>query len=420
MIEALAIVTGLTLTFLVVVVVHELGHFWAARCVGVVPETFSIGFGATLWSRRSRSGALWRIALVPLGGYVRFVGDENAASMSMVPKGPALPGSLRSASRLRQSLVVVSGPAANVLLAIALMSCVPLLSGVTAYPWVVDRMGTDLAWGGLRRGDTVLQVGSITIRPDSLPGDVLAAQADRSVIPYRVRRDGTELTVMGPRQDLPLIGLVAPGSPADRAGLETGDLVVLFDGEPLSNWSDLRERVARSAGRSMDAEVRRGHRIVRTSLNPKMQGGQWIIGVGSAPLFTLAKVRPSAIEALSQGIMQSLTILERTASGLARSVFGQGDVCALDGPLAIGRVAGQAIQLGAESFLTFIAVISLGLGLLNLLPIPTLDGGHLLLLGLEGATGRPVGKRVQAVLFISGVTMIVFLMLSATIGDLTC
>ena len=151
-----------------------------------------------------------------------------------------------------------------------------------------------------------------------------------------------------------------------------------------------------------------------------MSGGRWLIGVANAPLFTLAQETPSLGDALTSGWTQTVDLLSGMVVGLTASTVGEGAPCALDGPLAIGQAAGQAIQLGPVVFLTFMAVISLGLGVLNLLPIPILDGGHLLTLAVEALTGRPMGKRLQAVLFIGGVTLIVFLMLTATINDLGC
>jgi len=153
---------------------------------------------------------------------------------------------------------------------------------------------------------------------------------------------------------------------------------------------------------------------------PGQSDGRWLIGVGGLPLFSLATERPGLGEAVQSGISRSWDLLANLVTGLAGSLTGQNDSCDLDGPIQIASVAGQAIQLGPETFLLFLAVISLGLGVLNLLPVPILDGGHLMLLGYEGATGRPLGKKMQAVLFIGGVTVIVFLMLTATVNDLTC
>lgn len=420
MIDILAIVLGLIVTFLTVVIVHELGHFAAARMVGVKPEVFSVGFGRTLWSREDRRGVNWRIAALPIGGYVRFVGDENAASLSTVPDGPPVAGSLRAVSKLRQSIVVIAGPLANVILTVALLSAVPMFKGVTAYPWTIDTVAPLEASTGLQIGDTLRQVGDFAIAPDTPLGAVLAAQGDEATIAYRYIRDGLELEASGPRLDLPMIGMVNPGSPSDRAGLMVGDLITSIDDQPIDRWSDLQAAVAASEGKTLDLSIQRRSQEITLELASELHNGQWLIGVGSAPYYTLQTETPSPVAALGEGFDQSWALLQRTVGGLAMSLFGQGDPCALDGPVAISRVAGQAIQLGPEVFLTFLAVISLGLGLLNLLPIPIFDGGHLLMLVIEGATGKATGKRLQAVLFIAGVTLIVFLMLTATINDLRC
>lgn len=420
MIGALAVLVGLIVTFLVIVVVHELGHYWAAKAVGVKPEVFSVGFGKTLWSRTSRSGVVWRIAAFPLGGSVRFVGDENAASLSTMPDGPALPGSLRAASKPRQAIVVFAGPLANFVLTVLLLSIVPLVKGETAYPWTVDSVALPEAISGLETGDELLAIGATPIRPETTQDEISAALTGMSSVTYLVRRDGKQQVATGPRYDLPLLGFIAPDSPAEAAGFRVGDYIKSIDADPVTSWSDLQSKIARSEGQTLEVGFARGEEFAMVDLTPKAQDDRWLIGVGGAPLYTLKTATPSLGTALDSGVRQTWALLKTTTVGFAASVVGKGDPCALDGPLAIGRVAGQAIQLGADVFLTFMAVISLGLGLLNLLPIPILDGGHLLMLGVEGATGRQVGKRLQAVLFIGGVTLIAYLMLTATINDLVC
>ncbi|KJZ17905.1 RIP metalloprotease RseP [Loktanella sp. S4079] len=420
MIDFFAIIFGVILTFLIVVVIHELGHFFAARLVGVKPEIFSVGFGKPIWSRKDRHGIIWQVSRIPAGGFVRFVGDENAASLSSMADGPVVAGSLKAASKPAQAFVAIAGPFANVIFTVAALSILPLISGVTAYPWTVSSVIASSDETGLRVGDKVVSVGGEVITSQDTLGSLLSRLPSTSELTYQIERDGVLSEEIAPRPDLPLIGTVGPQSPAADAGLQTGDLITSIDAEMVHAWSDLQRIVSASEGVPMTFVFDRNGSTMTAEIAPRRSDGRWLIGVGGLQLFTLTSERPSLVDAFQSGVSRSWGLLSNLVTGLAGSLTGQNDSCDLDGPIQIATVAGQAIQLGPETFLLFLAVISLGLGVLNLLPVPILDGGHLMLLGYEGATGRALGKKMQAVLFIGGVTVIVFLMLTATVNDLTC
>ncbi|MEJ8563403.1 RIP metalloprotease RseP [Yoonia sp. GPGPB17] len=420
MIDILAVFFGIILTFLIVVVIHELGHFFTARMVGVKPEIFSVGFGKPIWSRTDRHGIIWQVSRIPAGGYVRFIGDENAASLSSVADGPVIAGSLKAASKTAQAFIAIAGPLANVIFTVVALSVLPFMSGVTAYPWTVANVTHSSDVTGLRVGDQLVAVANEEITSQDTLGSLLSRLPSNSEVVYQIERDGVLRAEIAPRPDLPLIGNVADGSAAADAGLQPGDLLKTIDGEPVHAWSDLQRIVAASDGDPMTFIYDRNGSEMTAQIAPRQSDGSWLVGVGGLPLFTLATERPGIGEAVQSGVSRSWDLLTNLVTGLAGSLTGQNDSCDLDGPIQIASVAGQAIQLGPETFLLFLAIISLGLGVLNLLPVPILDGGHLMLLGYEGATGRPLGKKIQAVLFIGGVTVIVFLMLTATVNDLTC
>ncbi|WP_159087033.1 RIP metalloprotease RseP [Loktanella sp. Alg231-35] len=420
MIDIFAVFFGVILTFLIVVVLHELGHFFAARLVGVKPEIFSVGFGKPIWSRKDRHGIIWQVSRIPAGGYVRFVGDENAASLSSVADGPVIDGSLKAASKSAQAFVAIAGPLANVIFTVVALSVLPFMSGVTAYPWTVAHVTLSSDVTGLRVGDQIVAVADADIQSQDTLSSVLTGLPAHSEVTYQIVRDGSPRAELAPRPDLPLIGNVAVGSAAFEAGMQAGDLLQTIDGQTVNAWSDLQRIVAASNGDPMTIVYDRQGVPMTTQITARQSDGRWLIGVGGLPLFTLATERPAFGDAVQSGVSRSWDLLTNLVTGLAGSLTGQNDSCDLDGPIQIASVAGQAIQLGPETFLLFLAIISLGLGVLNLLPVPILDGGHLMLLGYEGATGRPLGKKMQAVLFIGGVTIIVFLMLTATVNDLTC
>ena len=420
MIDILAIILGCILTFVIVVVVHELGHLFAARLVGVRAEIFSVGFGRPIWQRRDRSGLLWQVTAIPAGGYVRFLGDENAASMTTAPDAPAQPGSLRSVSKRAQAFVAVAGPAANLIFTALLLMAVSWMGGQTAHPWKVAQAADLSSVSELQTGDLILSVDGRAIDLSVDSPAALSGLPASSALTYQIERNGSQASILAPRPDLPLIGLVADGSPAARAGIHSGDLIAAIDSRGVFSWSDLQAAVAASNGEALAFDLRRDGETVTTSLAPELRDGRWLIGVGPAPLFTLETSRPSILAAVGDGFARTGDLTANTVRGLSAALLGRSDSCDLDGPIGIATVAGQALQLGPETFLLFLAIISLGLGLLNLLPVPILDGGHLMLLGYEGLAGRPLHRRLQAVFLIAGVTAIVFLMITATINDLTC
>ena len=225
MIDIFAVVFGVILTFLIVVVIHELGHFFTARMVGVKPEIFSVGFGKPIWSRTDRHGIIWQVSRIPAGGYVRFIGDENAASLSSVADGPVIAGSLKAASKPAQAFVAIAGPLANVIFTVAALSVLPLMSGVTSYPWTVSNVTLSSDATGLRVGDQLVAVGGEEITSQDTLASVLSRLPSNSEVVYQIERDGSVRAELAPRPDLPLIGNVADGSAAAEAGLQPGDLL---------------------------------------------------------------------------------------------------------------------------------------------------------------------------------------------------
>lgn len=257
MLDILSVIIGMSVTFVVVIVVHELGHYFAARAMGVRPSVCSLGFGKVLWSRLDARGTTWQIGAFPIGGFCRFVGDENAASLKTARTAEVIPGSLDAAPVAKRCLVVLAGPLANLGLSLLLF-------------WFAQSFD-------------------------------------------------------------------------ETSGMSFG----------------------------------------------------------------------KAFEQLTAFLVMSST-------GLAATVLGSGEFCALSGPMGIASVAGQALQLGPYVFVQFVAVISASVAIFNLLPIPGLDGGHLLSYMLESCTGRPLGEKGKRLLFILGVTVITHLALMATFSDLFC
>ena len=382
-----------TLPFLavltLVVTVHELGHFLVARWLGVAVDRFAIGFGRAILSRTDKSGTEWRVGWIPLGGYVRFAGDGEASSS--VPDGDDLerlrqeiiaregPGAERKYFHFKpvwvRTLVVFAGPAANFLLSILLFTV--LLTAI---------------------GETVVR---------------------------------------------PRVSAVQPNSPAARAGFMPGDLVTGIDGRPITDFMEMKEFVALRAGEPIRFEVQRAGQAVDLTATPerrdetdRLTGATTHLGgiglYASNKPGDIYRRRYNPAQAVVGGVRRTGDIVSTTVFYLSRLARGLESGDQLGGPLRIAATSGGAARAGAEgatnlagkllgggvALLNLAAVLSVGIGFMNLLPVPVLDGGHLLFYAYEAAARRPLGARVQAAGYRVGLALLLGLMLFATWNDL--
>jgi regulator of sigma E protease len=348
----------------IVVFIHELGHFLVARLCGVRVLVFSVGFGPELLGFTDRHGTRWKVAAIPLGGYVKFLGDENAAS---VPDGAAVAAMSEEERRQsffhqpvsRRAAIVAAGPIANFILAIVIFASIFALEGKR----------------------------STSARIDA----------------------------------------VQPGSPAAAAGLQPGDVVVAIDGQKIQNFSDMQRIVSARADQTMEFQIDRGGAPITIQATPRLQRGQdglgnsychAILGVSRSMSPDNVKTeRVNPLTAVWLGALESWFIVDRTFSYLAGIVVGTECADQLGGPIGIAQMSGQVAKLGLVPIFHFIALISVSIGLLNLFPIPLLDGGHLLFYSIEAMRGRPLSTRAQEFGFRLGLALVAMLMLYATYND---
>lgn len=418
----------------IIVGVHEFGHYIVGRWSGIRAEVFSLGFGPRLLARRDRRGTLWQIAAIPLGGYVRFLGDDNAAS--------AGPGRAVDPELARQTLggaplwarfaTVAAGPVFNFILAALVFAGVILWQGIATERVIVGEVAPAPPGivNDLRAGDEVLAVGGQPVAgwPDlfrlteSLPP---AAQQD-----WRIRRDGAELTVRAPDPAPPRISGVAPRSAASTADLRPGDVILAVEGRPISRFTELRPAVEAAEGSAVTLRVwREGVGETDFVLVPRQQDlptadgfeKRWLIGVtGGEGYLRPATRTPGPFEALALGARQTWDVVWGSLTGIWAMITGQIGRCNLSGAISIAEVAGDAASAGAGNFFWLIAVLSAGIGLLNLLPIPVLDGGHLMFYGWEAVAGRPPSARVVDFLTRGGMALVLVLMLFGLSNDIMC
>lgn len=407
------------------IAIHEWGHFWVARRLGVKVLRFSIGFGRPLWRRIGRDGTEYRVAMIPLGGYVKML-DER--------EGPVVPSERQHAFN-RQSVsvraaIVSAGPIANLLLAIALYWLV-LCLGVPGMRSLIDTPApnTPAAVAGLEGGDEILRVNDASTPTwEQLGLRVVQAALDDVPLELQVRRaDGAEQTLILDadwsnaldepariNQDLGLapyqpplpaqLGALQSDGPAASAGLAPGDHILAMDGRPVADWEDWVKQVRARPNEAVEIEISRGDETRRLTLRigSRQQDGIRIGYVGASPHVPQqlqeslrAEYRYAPIAALPVAVQRTWQMSVMTVRMLARMATGQLGLDNLSGPINIAQYAGYSAQIGLVSYLGFLAVISISLGVLNLLPIPILDGGHLAFYLMEGIRGKPLSERVQ-------------------------
>ncbi len=386
----------------VLVLLHEWGHFIVAKWCGVRVDVFSIGFGPRLWGVK-RGDTDYRISALPLGGYVRMAGDNPVEERT----GAAY--EFLSRPRWQRCLIAIAGPAMNILLTFVLFLGVFWLVGIPTpqyyrQPAEVVAVPHDAPATGVQPGDRIVKVNGrstptwlavYAAGEQAKPGDTYAVT---------VLRDGTEHALMvtvaqqATSDDLfgypaiePRLETVAPGTPADRAGLRPGDVVSAIDGQKVTTWPQMPDMVRSSGGRQIQFELRRAGQLITFPISPQKtmdSDGTMIWAVGVSPVLARYYRRESFQTAVRLSVADTVDGVREIRNVLGGLASGKVSVRDLQGVIGIARASGQAAKQGPIDLIFLAAVISLNLGLLNLLPIPILDGGHVLMLAIEGAMRR--------------------------------
>ena len=431
----------------VLVVFHELGHYLVARLAGVKVLRFSVGFGRVIWSRRvGPDRTEWALSAVPLGGYVKMA-DEREDDLA--PQD--LPRAFNRQGVGKRIAIVAAGPIANLLLAVLLFAGT-FVAGVPAQKPVLapPLPGTPAAAAGFAEGDRVTAVdGDPVVSLQDLRWRVLKSQGrDRVDVDVerpdgsRATRDlsvaglgvaeweGNPLAALGLRPDFgaPIVDQVSPGKPAEAAGLRSGDRIVAVEGRPTRSPSDVALATNASPGKPLAFRIVRDGGEVDVTVVPESteQGGR---RVGLAGLRLKVDptsvervsiiVRSGPIEALGAGVRKTWELSAFTLRMLGRMITGDASLKNLSGPITLADYAGQSAQAGALTFVGYLALISISLGVLNLLPIPLLDGGHLLYYLAEIVLGRPVSDRAFEVGQRIGMALLAVLMTLALVNDVS-
>lgn len=419
----------------IIVAIHEYGHYIVGRWSGIHAEVFSIGFGPVLWARPDRHGTVWQIAAIPFGGYVKFMGDANAASvgadgtvqeMSAAERRRTMPG----APLWARAATVAAGPIFNFILSILVFAGFVLVSGQTSEDPIIGALKPlppELAV--LQTGDEVVSVNGVAVATLGALMDEGRSQDPAPTATYVVRRDGAEQTVEAVWPMLPVVDSLQPRSAAMEAGLEVGDVIRAIDGTPIHAFEELRDIVMGSDGRALELDVWRAGEAVEVTLSPRRmdiplpEGGfdtRWLIGITGGLFFEPQTVATGFGPSLQYGVDQTGFIITSSLSALWHIMTGEISTCNLSGPIGIAEASGDTASQGVSDFIWFIAVLSTAVGLLNLFPIPVLDGGHLVFFAYEAVTRRPPPPKVTQVLMIFGLGLMGFLLVFGTTQDLFC
>lgn len=348
-----------------IVFVHEMGHYLAGRFSGIRVMAFSVGFGPELVGWTDKHGTRWKISAIPLGGYVRFYGDEDAASKPDFQGFESMTAEERESTMLgarlwKRALTVAAGPIANFVLAIAIFAVI--------------------------------------------------------------------FSIYGKPVSDPIVSQVKPGSAAEEAGVLPGDRIVAVDGSPVATFSDLQRYVSMRPGIRIVVKVERNGATEDLAMTPvateitddfgnKMDVGLiGIVTTAEAGNFRVEKLSP--VQAVGQGALQSWYVVSGTFDYLSNLVTGRMKADQLGGPIRVAQASGQMATLGISAVLQLAAVLSVSIGLLNLMPVPVLDGGHLVFYAIEAVRGRPVGATAQEIAFRIGLAMVFSLMVFATWNDI--
>ena len=417
----------------VLVFVHELGHFLAAKRVGIRVLKFQLGFNPTVVAFK-RGDTEYSIGALPLGGYVKMAGESPEEART----GRA--DEFLSKSKWQRFQVLIMGPVMNIALALVLTTIV-LYQGaeVPAFedqPPVVGVVAPDspAAKAGVQPADRILAVGTSTVDTWEQFYITIGSRANREVV-LRILRNGQELTikttpVVQPGQSRfeigdigvlpnvhPHLPTVNPGEPADRAGIKPGDVVLAVNGEPMTFRSQLRDAIVKHPGQPITITVLRNGQRLDIQAVPDKRGENGWLGVGLAD--DTKSVKPGLIEAIGMSVKKNIEfggLIFQTVWGLLTRETSPKQ---LMGPVGIAQLSGESAQLGWIPLFSLMAMISLNLGILNLLPIPVLDGGHIFIMALEGIARRDFSVRVKEKMLLAGFVVLMMLMVTVIYNDLT-
>ena len=418
----------------VIVAIHEYGHYIVGRWCGIHAEVFSLGFGPVIYSRVDKHGTKWQIAALPFGGYVKFMGDADAASgkdgetISSLSE-TELKRTMHGADLWRRSATVAAGPVFNFILSMLVFAGIFMFSGTTSDEPVIGEIkpnpGNEEQF---QTGDLILNIEGVETPDLETFYEIARDTPPAESVSYLIERNGATVELDSVYPFPPVLDSLQPQSAAMDAGLEAGDVITSVDGQEVWSLKQVQDLVQAGAGAQVELMVWRNGETVTLQLTPRQRdlpvdGGfetRWLIGFSGGAFFDPPRVTLGLGEALMGGVRQTWFVASSSLSGMWHMVTGAISSCNIQGPIGIAQTSGDMASQGAQSFIWFIAVLSTAVGLLNLFPIPVLDGGHLVFHAYEAVSGKPPNDKVLNVMMTTGLVLLLSLMLFALSNDLFC
>lgn len=428
----------------ILIAVHEWGHFWVARRCGVKVLRFSLGFGKVLWSRIGKDGTEYSLSLIPLGGYVKML-DERIETVPDSEKHKAF----NNQSIAKRAAIVAAGPFANFVFAIlafwfvfilGIPSVKPVIGSVTPHSVAAD--------AGLQQGMLITEVDGKQVRDWETISYQFVSAVGHKEITLTIEADGQSKQIplaldnwtLTPEEPLPFkrlgftpfepdvlmeIAKVSEGGAAEKAGFQAKDVVQTVNGNQVPDWTSFATLIQRSPDEPMQVVVNRDGQAITLNLTPaRLETKDRVIGLaGLMPVIKpfpkeyLTEIKYGPIDAVSQAIKKTADVTSLTIDVVGKLITGKVSVQNLSGPISIAKGAGDSAGIGLAYFLGFLGLISVNLGIMNLLPLPVLDGGHLVFFAVEAITRRPVSEKVQEIAFRIGAAILMGLMAIALFND---
>ena len=421
----------------IIVFVHEFGHYYIGKLSGIHAEVFSIGFGPVLLSYNDKNGTKWQISAFPLGGFVKFLGDKNLASAQEIDLKSVTKDAIYRRSTMQGAplwarfMTVAAGPLFNFLFSGIIFFAVYINQGVIKFPLTVEKVFESPYQKQLEKGDIVRSINGVQIFENlKVIDNLFEKSGSDEKFTYIVDRRGQIVTLENVIQNPPRIAQVLPKSAAIAAGLEKGDVILSLNSEKIMTFDKIKQFVELSKGEALKVEFWRAGEIRKTKLKPLIvdvpsEGGGfdriYRIGiVGEYLPFEPVTQKQSILIAMNGALESIYLIMEGSVKGLYHILFGNISSCNLSGPISIAEASGQMVKQGGVNYLWFIAVLSTAIGIINLFPIPVLDGGHLLFFTIEAFSGKKPNPNIVNVFITIGFFLLIGLMVFSILNDFIC
>jgi len=411
----------------IVVFVHEYGHYIIGRFCGIHAEVFSVGMGPKIYSWQDKRGTIWQIAAIPLGGYVKFLGDTNISSIASDFFHEN--NTFNNASLKSKALTVMAGPVANFLLSFLIFTSLLLWHGKPSNEPIIGNMHTAFSNSyDIKKDDIIISINDRKIYNFSDIYSFMSEDNTEQFAKYVLEREGKRINSIGPFPSVAIVGSVMPVSPASSAGLKSGDLITNFNGVSITSFKQFQKLIIASKPKKQNINVSRDGEVLMLSITPMLREFQNAegdleqkisIGVSSSLAISPSIESVPLFEAFKIGIQKTYLVITQSVKQISKIITGEVGFENLQGPVGIAHVSSDIAKSDISFFIPLLAVISTSIGFLNLLPIPILDGGHLMMFAYEGITKKKPNPKYLNYSAILAISLLITLMFFVSINDVS-